>query len=177
MPCHTIQLFFSDCINCTCYIIAPFCVQLLKEISFSPPGKPTLLLPIMSINITSLKAKSLNSPFKRNLLWKEALMHNTDILCVQKTHFISHKPPACSHKQFQLCFFANSPSKKAGILIAICSSVSFKLLHSDADPNGRFLILNALLNDHTLTTANVYAPHTNQKQFYIMIMEKLASFR
>lgn len=125
----------------------------------------------MSVTITSINVKGLNSPFKWSLLWKEALRHNSDILCAPEMHFSSRKPPACSHKQFPHCFFTNSTQKKAGILVAEHSPFSFQLLHSELDPDGRYLILNASINNC------IYAPNTNQKHFYRAVMEKLEPFK
>lgn len=130
----------------------------------------------MAVNITSLNVKGLNSPFKHNLLWKEALRLNSDILCVQVTHFTSHNPPSCSHKQFSYCFFANSPKKKSGVLISIRSTVAFQLLHSETDPYGRYIILHAFINNHIMTIVNVYAPNTHQGQFYKTVIGKLEPF-
>lgn len=98
-------------------------------------------------------------------------------ICIQETHFPSHKPPSCSHKQFPHCFFANSSKKKAGVLIAMRFSLSFKLLHSEVDPNSRYLILNASINNRVMTIVNIYAPNTNQRQFYKTVMEKLKPFQ
>lgn len=62
-------------------------------------------------------------------------------------------------------------------MLAVRSSVSFQPFHIEIDLDGRFIILNGAINNHTMTIANVYSPNTNQKSFYKTIMKKLEPFR
>lgn len=123
----------------------------------------------MALNITSLNVKGLKSPLKRHLLWKKALRLNADLICVQKTHLFSLKPPSFFHNQFPHCVFANSPKKKAGVLITIRSTVVFQLIHSEIDKFGMYIILHASINNHTMTIVNLHAPNIHQGQFYKII--------
>lgn len=54
----------------------------------------------MSIRITTINTKGLNSPFKQSRLWQEALSQRTNILCVQETYFMHGKAPPCIHRSY-----------------------------------------------------------------------------
>lgn len=174
-----IRLLATSCLLCNTITgltsLAPICVQQLKVQSlYSHPSK---YLAKISITFNSINAKGLNSPYKQNLLYKEALAQTSAILCIHKTNFISSKPPSCTHKQYPHCYFANSTKKNAGVIFSIRSSVSLQPFHTEIDHKGRFIILNAAMNNHTIIIANIYSPNTNQHRFYKTMMKKLEPFK
>lgn len=130
----------------------------------------------MTLRITSINARGLNSPFKRSSLWKEALSLKEDLLCVQETHFAQGKAPSCTHLTFPQQFFANNTKKTRGVMIAVWGSISFQLQHTESDPMGRYLILSALFDNVHYVIVNLYAPNTHQKRFYRMIQNKLSRY-
>lgn len=62
-------------------------------------------------------------------------------------------------------------------MIAVRSLVSFQLLDSELYSDGRYVILNASINNRNMTIANIYTPNTNQKHLYKDVMGKLEPFR
>lgn len=74
-----------------------------------------------------MNVHGLNSPFKRNSMWKEMDKLKGDVLCAQETHFMTTKQPKCSYKAFPNVFSATEPVKKWGALIAVKHSIAFKL--------------------------------------------------
>lgn len=114
----------------------------------------------MAVNLMSINATGLNSPFKRSVLWKEANACMTDILCVQETHFKQASPIRLQHRNFPHIYFANADTKRAGVLIALRDSLAFQLVHSYADPDERFIILVCDINNIRCTLVNVYTPNT-----------------
>lgn len=61
----------------------------------------------MPIKIVSLNVKGLNSPYKRQMAWKEAKNLLSDVICFQETHFAATKPPTFQNRQFPHVFQAN----------------------------------------------------------------------
>lgn len=131
----------------------------------------------MPINILSINAKGLNHPVKRKSLWREALLHHSDIICAQEPHFNNQAPPKCSHKSFPHVFTTNADSKTKGVLTAICDSVAFTLHEQIQDPLGRFLILICELNSITYTLVNIYSPNKHQVHFFNKRMKKVKSHK
>lgn len=94
------QLFLLFCLSSqsNSLIIRFLTTTLCKCFSFPQPQWPDYQnVKIYPPNMTSINAKGLNSPFKRNIPWEEAI---TDILCAQETNFSNVKPPSCTHKRY-----------------------------------------------------------------------------
>lgn len=131
----------------------------------------------MSLKIVSLNVKGLNSPYKRYLLWREALSQKCDILCAQETHLTQSNTPRVSHHKFPHCFFANSDKKTKGVLIAIRDTITFSQKFIECDPNGRCVILGAELNHQPFTLVSVYSPNTNQNSFLRQLLKRVHSIQ
>ena len=118
-----------------------------------------------NLKLLSLNVKGLNSPFKRKALWNDALKFGCDILCIQESHFARDNPPQFSHPKFPHIFASHNSKKKKGVLTIIKDSISFQLLDSKIDQQGRYVILVAKIENTILTLVNIYAPNRNPQQF------------
>lgn len=125
----------------------------------------------------SLNAKGLNTPFKRSMLWKEAKTCKADIICVQETHFKRGSPMRLHHRSYPHVFFANTDKKRAGVLVAVRDSLTFQLIHSYADPGGRFIILICDINNIRCTLVNVYAPNKRQVFFLNRLRKRVGKLK
>lgn len=68
-------------------------------------------------------------------------------------------------------------TKQKGVLIAIRDSVSFYLLETHTDPEGRYLIVVGTFNNNPYTIVNLYAPNTNQLHFLKKLFCKVESVK
>lgn len=103
-------------------------------------------------------------------MWKEALSNNSDIICVQETHFSADAAPSCTHRNFPYVYTAKAHNKTKGVLTAIRDSVAFTLHDTIEDPRGRYLILICDLTSITYTIVNVYTPNQHQVHFLHKIL-------
>lgn len=106
------------------------------------------------LKILSLNVKGLNSPYKSKILWNDALKTNSDILCIQELHFTGDNPPKFSFYKFPHIFFSNYSKKKRGVITIIKDSVTFQLLDFKTNPQERFLIIIANIDNTAITIAN-----------------------
>lgn len=104
---------------------------------------------------------ALIAPTKRSRMWREAITQKTDILCIQEMHFMQDKAPSCQHHLYPHTYFTHATKKMRGVMIAIHKSLAF--CHLEADPYGRYLILDALFDNIQYVIANIYAPNFHQK--------------
>lgn len=127
----------------------------------------------MSFKVTSLNVKVLNHPGKQYSLWAVAAKLQSEILCLQETHFCKHKVPSMTHKRFPHLYFANATNKKKGVLIAIKDTVSFKTLDVELDGQGRYIILICEINNQTYTIVNLYAPNSKQMTLFHKLWKRI----
>lgn len=124
-----------------------------------------------NLNLLSLNVKGLNSPFKRKALWNDPLKFGSDILCIQESHFARDNSPHFAHPKFPHIFSSHNTKKKKGVLTIIKDSISFQLLDSKIDRQGKYVILVAKIENSILTIANIYAPNKNPQQFLQKVLK------
>ena len=73
-------------------------------------------------------------------------------------------------------WFSSYSSNSRGVAILIRNSVSMKVNSSFYDPNGRFLILNVLLNYVSVTLVNIYAPNNDDPDFLLEVFAEIYKF-
>ena len=61
-------------------------------------------------------------------------------------------------------FFSHGTEHSKGVLILIKNSLEFELKTSKVDQNGRFIILEANVQDHPFLFVNLYAPNKTNEQ-------------
>lgn len=82
-----------------------------------------------------------------------------NIFCLQETHFAAQKMPSFSHKIFPHIFTSNAPSIKRGVLIAIRETVNFKLIASETDTQGQYVVLICQIKNTMYSIINVPPQH------------------
>lgn len=99
-----------------------------------------------------------------------------DIICIQETHAFK----ACE-KRWKLewggrIFFANGTSSSRGVCILCKKNLRLKMIFLDKDPEGRFLILDATINDIEYLIVNVYGANFDHPAFYTDLFKRVQSF-
>lgn len=99
------------------------------------------------------------------------------ISCVCKRHtFLSSTPPCCTHKNFPHVFHSNHQKKKSRVLVAIKDTVSFNLLDSLINPEGRFILV-AEINNTTYTLLALYSPNVHQQRLLRKTLSKACNIQ
>ena len=75
-------------------------------------------------------------------------------------------------------FFSHGTEHSKGVLILIKNSLEFELKSTKVDKNGRFIILEANVQDHPFLFVNLYAPNkTNEHSiFFAEIREEMDNY-
>lgn len=127
----------------------------------------------MALKIWSYNVRGLNSPYKRSLMWRDAVKSKADIICLQETHLAPPDVIRLKHKAFPHIFHSSLNAKKAGTAILIKNSVAFSLIEQIADPKGRFIIVICEVNSIRFTIASIYAPNKRQISFLRSTIQKI----
>ena len=74
-------------------------------------------------------------------------------------------------------FFSHGTNHSTGILILVKDRLHFKLQSVKVESEGRYILLEALIQDSPFVLLNIYAPNTSTKQceFFQKIAEELKS--
>ena len=77
-----------------------------------------------------------------------------------------------------LSFFSHGSNNSRGVMTLIGSQLEFKLLTSKIDPQGRFIILNCVIQGMEFLLINIYAPNyeSEQVEFFKSIEQELSHF-
>lgn len=87
------------------------------------------------------------------------------VVCLQETHFIPQSKPKYFSRKYPQVYTASANTKQRGVLIAFHHTTPFTLTKQLKDPEGRYLILFAMLLDSEVTIVSYYAPNKNPLSF------------
>ena len=96
------------------------------------------------------------------------------IIFLQETHSIKlkHKIEGLWNKQFGSgkgsTKFSHGKSDARGVLIAFHKSLKYKIIEKHIDSNGRFVVLNSLIDSDPIILANYYTPCKEPDQLKIL---------
>lgn len=66
-----------------------------------------------------------------------------------------------------------APTKSKGGMTEISSQMDFRISLVDKDKEGRFILVQATIEDQPISLLNIYAPNANQKDFFLKVIKHL----
>lgn len=78
--------------------------------------------------------------------------------------------------EFSQVFSAPYNTRQRGVFILIHRNISLTHTSTITDPDGRYIILNALIYNTSLTIANIYGPNTDDPPFFHRFFTSLSNF-
>ena len=128
----------------------------------------------INFKLLSLNARGIRSFEKRKALFGWLMKDKSDICFLQE----SYSTPEVENIWKSQWFFSHGTEHSKGVLILIKNSLEFELKTTEVDQNGRFIILEANVQDHLFLFVNLYAPNktTEQSIFFEGISEELDNF-
>ena len=86
------------------------------------------------------------------------------VLFLQETHSSSKDERKWEDEFEGEPFFSHEKTNLSGVAIFYTGKRSFKLLKKKNDENGRFLLLEAMIDKHVFVLINLYNPNTEKEQ-------------
>ena len=127
----------------------------------------------MDIKIHCFNCRGLQDFHKRKKIFHYLKSLGSDILLLQETHSAKKDEPSWKNQWGELAWFSSFSSNSRGVAILIRKSVSVKTLSVFSDPEGRFLILKAVLNDLHITLVNIYSPNIDNPDFLLNVFAEI----
>ena len=130
----------------------------------------------MDLKLLTFNCRGLQDFVKRRKIFHYIRSLEVGVAFLQETH--SSKSDELSWKQQwgEKIWFSSHNSKSRGVAILIRNSVSliFKSMYND--PNGRYLLLSASVNDIPVLLINLYGPNHDDPDFFLEVFSKVDQF-
>lgn len=107
------------------------------------------------------------------MVFKNFRRFKADIICLQETYCTDENQRFWASEWGARSFFSNGQSNSKGVAILFRKGFSGKVIHSDIDENGRFIILTVKLYGKELVISNVYAPNEDRPEFFQIVLKHL----
>ena len=130
----------------------------------------------MLLKLSTFNCRGLQNPVKRRKIFHYIRNSQSDIIYLQETHSDKNYENFWKNQWGELAWFSSYSSNSRGVAILIRNTISVKVDSMFKDPNGRFLILNAFLNDLFVTLVNVYAPNNDDPDFFLELFGEIDKY-
>ena len=130
----------------------------------------------MAVKLSTFNCRGIQDYTKRRKVFHYLRNIESDIILLQETHCDKNDEKIWKSQWGEQCWFASFSSNSRGVAILVRNSVSFNVNSAFYDPNGRFLILNATLNDVLVTLVNIYAPNNDDPDFWLEVFAQIDKF-
>ena len=132
----------------------------------------------INFKLLSLNAREIRSFEKRKALFGWLMKNNADICFLQESYSTPEVESVWKSQWKGEMFFSHGTVDGKGVLILIKNSLEFELKSSKIDNDGRFIFIEAKVQDYPFLFVNLYAPNKKNEQltFFEEIGEELDKF-
>ena len=119
-----------------------------------------------SLKIISYNVRGLHSPIKRKKILNQLRQIGCQIAFLQETHL-----PDLEHEKLKrswadkIYYSSHKSGRKRGVSILVHRSVNFTATASHKDTEGRFILVNGIIDGIEISLMNVYAPNEDDPVF------------
>ncbi|NP_001085982.1 MGC82982 protein [Xenopus laevis] len=130
-----------------------------------------------ALNIYTINANVLNSPWKRKALLQEIKAKKIHIALIQETHYKTDHIPKWYDKHFSNIIHSTpQPTKVRGTAILIANSLEFELDRIKNDTHGNYSFVKGKIHSEKQTFASIYLPNAEQNKVMEQICTQLLAF-
>ena len=129
----------------------------------------------LAFKLISLNARGIRSFEKRKAVFGWLLNQKVDLCFLQETYSTKEVENIWKKQWKGEMFFSHGSEHSRGVLILIKNSLEFELISVRADEDGRFIFLEAFVQDQKFLFVNIYAPNklSEQTLFFDQIKDEL----
>ena len=127
----------------------------------------------MTLKLHTFNCRGLQDYFKRKKIFHYLKSLESDILLLQETHSDKKDEFLWKNQWGEQAWFSSFSSNSRGVAILIRKSILVKTLSVFYDPEGRFLILKAILNELHVTLVNIYSPNSDDPDFLLNVFAEI----
>ena len=129
----------------------------------------------LAFKLISLNARGIRSFEKRKAVFGWLLKQKVDLCFLQETYSTKEVENVWKKQWKGEMFFSHGSEHSRGVLILIKNSLEFELISVRSDKEGRFIFLEAFVQDQKFLFVNIYAPNKSSEQtlFFDQIKDEL----
>ena len=116
--------------------------------------------------------RGLSNINKRKAIF-EFFRDRADVVCLQETHCIDEFVSEWNSQWGGKGFYANGTSNSRGVCILIKKGCDIKVHKVHRDQEGRFIAIEALLEDQNVSIVNIYAPNQDTPSFFVELEKNI----
>jgi exonuclease III len=133
----------------------------------------------INLNLISLNVKGINNYFKREKMLKWLKRRSPDIIFLQETFSTKKVEKVWKTEWKGDMYFSHGSNHSKGVAILINPNVDYDVKECVVDSQGRYILLDVVINNVAFVLVNVYAPTSNspneQVQFYLDVKNNIQS--
>ena len=99
-----------------------------------------------------------------------------DIIFLQETHSSISNEKFWGSQWGEYCWFSSFSSNSRGVGILIKANYKISINSVNRDPDGRFLILDVVIDGFHVILVNLYGPNSDEPEFSFDVFSKLDNF-
>ena len=132
----------------------------------------------LDVKLLSLNVRGLNKSIKRRSIFRWLHNQKLQFAFLQETYSSKNYAHIWEAEWGGKTFFSHGTSHSKGVMTLINPRLDFKVNTSISDKNGRFLILDLVIDEAQLILVNIYAPNDTSQQvaFFKELEHHLAEF-
>ena len=127
----------------------------------------------MALKFSTFNCRGLQDGFKRKSVFSFFHKKGDDIIFLQETHASISNETFWSSQWGGHCWFSSHASNSRGVGILIKANHKISVNSVDKDPDGRFLVLDIIINNFHVILVNVYGPNKDDPDFYFNLFSRL----
>ena len=129
----------------------------------------------LTFKLISLNAQGIRSFEKRKVVFRWLLKQKVDLCFLQETYSTKEVENNWKKQWKGEMLFSHGSEHSRGVLILITNSLEFELISVRSDKEGRFIFLEAFVQDQKFLFVNIYAPNKSSEQtlFFDQIKDEL----
>ena len=118
------------------------------------------------VKISSSNVRGLHDYHKRKDLFNYLRNKNFQICCLQDTHFTESLEPYIRSEWGGNIIYNSYTSNSRGVCILFSNNFEYKILRTQADGAGNYMIVDMEIEGKQLTLVNIYGPNEDSPEFY-----------
>lgn len=126
-----------------------------------------------NLRLVSWNVGGISTPIKRKAIISHMKKIHADIAFLQETHLNLDEAKKLKSAWVREVYAAPSSKRRKGVAILLGKRINLEILHSMADPEGRFVMLKVKIAKVKYTLCNVYAPNTMDLEFWNLFQAKV----